>query len=477
MKKYKYLLFVLMLFIPTYVQASIGFSCPNDKIETGKEFSCTVFGPEYCSSLQFELELPEGFAYVKSNPTSSYKLISSDKVFSYEGTGLHSRVVTVITILAPTNLPAEKYGITLKNIKLKYTKEDSVETTKENITRNITLKSKIQPPKTEAPTTNKIETYTLSFNENGANTKINPITCQKDSVDCQVDLTKIEKPIKPNYNFTGFSETKNCEKIITSYLITKNTNLYACFKDSNPESKVLYLTSLNIENYELSFSKFKFSYDLYVSTDVNSLKIDAISNDPDVVVTVLNNDNLKLGNNEVIIELIKGELYTSYKINVIKSETDTNKPKETDLVNDIIIKNYSFPFNKEVFNYNLTIKRNESKLDIETVKKEGVEITINGNEDLKSGSVIRITAINDNGDLKEYRINITVLSLFDEYKTYIIIAASIIFAIIVWYIVGKAKGRFDKNKLGTIQEKKPKKMPNEKKNKKPKKETLEKLEL
>ncbi len=83
-----------------------------------------------------------------------------------------------------------------------------------------------------------------------------------------------------------------------------------------------FLKKLEIDNYDISFDKYKYNYDIVVEDEVNSLNIKAELQNSNAKYTITGNDDLKKNNNKVIIEVTaeNGDknIYTIY----VKKESE-----------------------------------------------------------------------------------------------------------------------------------------------------------
>ena len=100
---------------------------------------------------------------------------------------------------------------------------------------------------------------------------------------------------------------------------------------------------------------------------------------------------------------------------------------------DIKINNYDISFDKDIYEYELTIK-DEDKLDIEPMLMDNSsKYSIIGNNKLKNGSVIEIKVIAENNDTKTYKIKINKKD--DNNNKYQIIFIGIIGILVIINII------------------------------------------
>ena len=141
----------------------------------------------------------------------------------------------------------------------------------------------------------------------------------------ELDITAIPENDEAQVNITGNKNLKNgLNKIkikVTSKDKTK-TNEYTInvTKTSNEKNANADLEMLAIEYFELipEFDKNVTNYSVEVSNEVDKLNILAISSDESAKVDISGNENLKIGNNNIIINITakNGVTNKKYYINV-----------------------------------------------------------------------------------------------------------------------------------------------------------------
>ncbi len=180
-----------------------------------------------------------------------------------------------------------------------------------------------------------------------------------------------------------------------------------------------FLSSISLSDGNINFDKNTTSYTVNVDTSVKEITISAVAESSKAKVTGSGTKTLKDGTNKFEIS-VKAENETVKKYVVIvnrgastKPAEDTNKTEETnatttpEYLKSIIIKNHDFTFDPNIFEYDITIGAGEDKLDILYQSGDGYETTIEGNENLKNGSVVKLIVEKD-GDVKVYSFKIKV---------------------------------------------------------------------
>ena len=185
---------------------------------------------------------------------------------------------------------------------------------------------------------------------------------------------------------------------------------------------------------DIKFAKDKFIFYVNTETPVGNILLPK-ELDLEGTNIILSSDNPKV----ITIEdkKIKTHLLGSANISIKKDDNIISvvevsvikKPEEKLKIN---VKGYNLNFSEEKKDYILKIK-NEKKLDFD-INKPSKYVIINGNENLKNGSIITIT-INDTNK-KEYTINIKKKN---NYTLYFIIVISILLLVNIIRMIIKSK--------------------------------------
>lgn len=476
-----YLKYILLFIIPINVYAvNLGFNmgCLPSTIKSGEEFVCSIYGPQDCSEAEMRLELPEGFTYKSAVMGKNYSNDGSNLTFKLTGKGKHDDLVALITITAPTVSEDTKFEIELTDIKFKYS--DNLEyKTNNSITRNVKVKTRINY--TTVPTTTKTssEKLVVTLDPNGGDGESQIISCVPSVGKCEINLDDTLVPVKEGNTFKGWGSTKDCVEGHTGkYEIDSNNTLYACWESDSENKGLPYLESLNVENYAIDFSKFKYEYIINVNNDVTDLNITAIAVSETATIDINKPEKLFEGNNAVIITVKDNGSTLTYTIYVNKGQKAIDESLK---LSSLKLGKYPINFNPDVNEYNVTIDYNETKLDIEGVCANSTSTyEVIGNEGLKNGSQVIITVKSAAGDEANYTINIKQKTIFEQYSSYTIAGGIIIFMLTVYFIVkiikNNEKKEEDKAKKAPIKAEKVKKEKKTKKEKKKKKDEVETLE-
>jgi len=273
----------------------------------------------------------------------------------------------------------------------------------------IENKAYVEPTKVTTTTTTSNEiTYTVILDNNGDKDE-KKCNVKKEGETCNVTLPNLETE-----GFKGWGSSNTCQDgKFGSTKVNQNITYYACYEKKEVEAqKELYLKTLKVldnKNEEIKFGTFsikKLDYEFKVLNEVDKLEIIATADD-NVTIEYDGYENLVVGENNVIIKLTdENNITNEYKLKVTRlkeGETITN----INYLSALVIGNYNINFNKDKFNYNLTIDKDINKLVINAVplnEKHQVEYINNNN--LENGSVIEINVLDGEDNVTTYKINI-----------------------------------------------------------------------
>ena len=181
------------------------------------------------------------------------------------------------------------------------------------------------------------------------------------------------------------------------------------------------LKSLNVEPGKIDFDEKKYEYRLTVEYGVNEIKIDAIPNNKDAKVEIIN-EPLVVGENEIKVIVTSDKSKSEYVILVTREE---NVDKSVANLRKIEIDEYpKLDFKENVLDYVLSFTKVPEKLTIRAFSKEDdSEIEISGNENLKNGSKIVVKNIlKENGITREYILEIKEEKESHDNKTVLLIS-------------------------------------------------------
>jgi len=165
----------------------------------------------------------------------------------------------------------------------------------------------------------------------------------------------------------------------------------------------------NLKDIFLSYGKVDFSseeteYTVNVDFEISTMKITAEVEDKKSKVEIEGSEDLVVGENIFTIKVTaEDESVKEYKVKIIRDEkviiTDSNKLK------NIKVQGYEINFSPDVYLY--TVKTDKQQLNIEVeLNDTNSTYKINGNDNLKDGSIISIVVTDKTGNNSIYKIQI-----------------------------------------------------------------------
>ena len=284
-----------------------------------------------------------------------------------------------------------------------------------NFTLTIKNQAYTTTKKTESTTTTKdanIKEVTVTLDSNNGTDKTTK-TCKiaNGSSYCNVTLPKLDIE-----GFTGWGTASTCKEGSSgSIKVEKDITYYACNEknSSTTETGDIYLKTLKLTNKDTkeeinigTFSIRKTEYNIKVLNEVQNIEVNATS-DEGVKIDITGNENLKVGENEIVIKLTSSDNKTNeYKIKVNRLKVG-EKITNIHYLKSLVIGGYNINFNKDNFNYTITISNEISKLEITPIVEDTEDrYEILNNNDLANGSIVKINVIGSDNTTTTYNINI-----------------------------------------------------------------------
>ena len=265
--------------------------------------------------------------------------------------------------------------------------------------------------KTNTLSSLEIENYKIlhDFNKNTVNYTL---TVKKDVTSVKINATLDSD--KSSFNKGYGPRTVNLNYGVNTILIkvtseSKSTKTYTIkVTREDDRSSNNYLKSLNVSSGDFEFNKKTQNYSFTVQNEVTSIKVFAVAEDEKSKVSGAQTYNLKEGLNKInIVVTAENKQTRTYTLQVTRIVKNINKEVNNKL-KSLEISNYQINFDPETTIYNLTIE-NESSLDIiPNVQDSTSSVVVNGNENLKDGSVIKLIVTAVDGSTKEYIIQLGV---------------------------------------------------------------------
>ena len=196
------------------------------------------------------------------------------------------------------------------------------------------------------------------------------------------------------------------------------------------------LSSLTISNTSIVFDKNTFNYNISVPYEITNVTIDAIAEDSRSKV-VVNNRDLIVGDNIVtIVVTSENGAERIYTLN-IKRLTEAEKMSDNNNVSTIDIFGHDFELVDGVYDYDVKIASNENSLifniDMEDDRSNYI---VEGNENIKDGSVVTIKAISESGIEKEYKFHISKESIKSEDSQFVNYLLACFISLIIGFVIG-----------------------------------------
>ncbi len=479
MKNIKYIILLLIVLVPIKVNALISLDCPWQS-KPGQEIICSIKSDYNVSSFETSLNLDPKVNYSGANEGTGFENKTSGRDFYYTssegGTNISSfKIFVPYAITANTS-----FTIVLSNIKYIFSSGSALKTQadlKATVQVNVETTTKVTTTKEKTTTTaGSSKTFTITLNPNNGTSKTSTVTCTATGSSCKINLSSVTKPTKTGFTFAGWGNQATCtDGNTSSYDADKNTTLYACWKSDSGENTTttapvntgtkLLLKTLTVEGQELEFSKFKYDYELTVLFEIESLVIAAEPAKEDVKVEIDDASALALGDNNLAIKLSDNEgNLTTYVIKVKRlNEGETIRQISSDAtLKSLTLGEYNINFVPTVTDYNLEVKSETTALNITpVVNEEHAAFTIEGNENLATGSTVKITVTAEDGvTTNTYNIHIEVNKGIKDYLKYIILGSILLLAIIVLVISNLSRKKKTNNTNKTVTTKAPaKKVP------------------
>lgn len=248
------------------------------------------------------------------------------------------------------------------------------------------------------PTFNKNTTsYTLKVKENVTSIKIN--------AKLESDKSSFVSGYGPRDVNLKYGENTIVIQVKSEAESIKKYTIKVTREDNRSSNN--YLKSLNVSAGDFKFDKKTLNYSFSVSNDTTSIKVIAASEDNKSKIDGAKTYDLKEGINKIVISVTAENGSTrKYTLQVTRIVKEIKKEVNNKL-ESLDIENYQISFDPENTIYNLTID-NETELKINFKTQDSTSSAIiNGNNNLKNGSTIKVTVTGVDGSTKDYIINIS----------------------------------------------------------------------
>lgn len=223
-----------------------------------------------------------------------------------------------------------------------------------------------------------------------------------------VEITAVKENVDAKVEGLGVHNLDIGRNLIQINVTSKdgivNTYTLVIYRNGNSDAT---LSSLNIKNqkYYPIFNKNEENYELEISSDIDSLEIEAIPTDINSNVVISGNKNLKTGENIIKIVVTAPDKITSktYNIKVNKKVSQNN------YLSSLIVQGYEITPSFDKTNqgpYIVNVNSSVNNIIVDaTAEDEKTTITGIGNVSLKSGqNIIKVSAISEDNNERIYTI-------------------------------------------------------------------------
>lgn len=297
---------------------------------------------------------------------------------------------------------------------------------------------------------------TISFNKNTTTYNLN--------VDSNVNSIKINATLEDSKSsfVSGFGpRTVNLNygnNKIEIKVKAENTNIKTYTINVNRKdnrSSNNYLKEITLDKGNILFNKNTLEYSTTVYYDVTKINVVATPEDSKATVTI-NSPNLLVGNNLITI-VVKAEngATRTYKITVIRYDENV-KMSDNNNISTLKVLGHEIDFKPDVLEYDLTIKDEYALVFEVSLEDPKSNYTIEGNKELKDGSIIKVISKSESGLDKEYKFNIHKEKVKEDKKDnnnqnnhniFIYTIIGFISGILITIIVTKIINKKNNNKL------------------------------
>lgn len=407
----KIIIFLFVLFMPVLVEADsfLSLSCDKNKVDVGDQIICRLTSKvdEDYDLIKYDISLSDGLSLidVRSNYSDLWNVSFEEASANNLVSGLQEFGILLIK--------ADKSGdmkISINNVK--YGIKNNLDSIKDlkDVSYDIKVISKDNYLKMVKINGKEIN----DFDKNILNYKINT---SKKEID--IECTKSDE----------FASVKGCEKIsiseksdksivpivVTSESGSLRTYILEFINEEVEDINNKSLDDVIIKNDKndtiiFNYKKDVYYYDIQVDKSVKSVNIKPIIENKEFsLVKGYNGGDFKLlpGNNVVLVKVKDSDGYEKvYTFNIIKPIDDLSN---NSYIKELKVKDYDIKFNKKVKSYNIEIKRRDKVLDFDVVLEDSnSHYVIEGNNDLKNGSVIKIIVTAPDASTSTYLIYVNI---------------------------------------------------------------------
>ncbi len=393
----------IILLIPINIKATTintSLICPASA-NKGDVISCkiTITSDATINGVAANYNLGSNFTYVSFTPNSSIGFSSnyaSASGFSVGNNAGKSGTFTIGVLKVKVNNPG---SLSVTNFDLSDTNFNSY--TASNKTATIRLNS----------TNNNLSTLNTNqgniiFDKNTLNYNLNVdsnVTSILINASLEDKTAKFVKGYGPRTVNLKYGKNAIQIKVQAESSTIKTYTINVNRKDNRNTNN--YLKTLTLSSGSINFNKNTLNYTMTVNYEITKINVQATTEDPKAKVTI-NSPNLIVGNNTITIKVTsENEQVRTYKI-VVERLSQEVKKSDNNNVTSLKVLGHNFDFNKDTLEYDLSIKDEYALVFEISLEDAKASYKIEGNEDLKDGSVIKVLSTSESGKTKEYKFNI-----------------------------------------------------------------------
>ncbi len=400
-KKKIIVLLIMALVIPINALAgsvTVDLDCPASA-NKNSEVMCQISASSdtNLAGIQFNYDLKDA-NYQSFTPEKNWSVYSNSSI----GVSLGIDATTEKVVVGSLKIGVGTTNATVSLTKIQGTNNSYETLNGNNISKTIRIKSDI----------NTLQTLTVEGLELNPkfDSNISDYTIKTDN-----DSIKIDGIANANATIKGLG-TFNLKYGLNTYNIevTSESGIKKVYKidvtRNDKRSSNCDLKKLTIDEGNIKFNKNTTTYNIEVEPNVSKINISAEKEDANAKFVDKYGPrkiDLKYGNNKIEIKVqAENQTIKVYTINVNRKD---NRSDNANLKNIIVNPgNLVFDSNKDTFE--LTVKSDVNKIEINPEVADSHSKVIIDNQDLKEGlNKIKITVIAENGNKKIYTINVTKL--------------------------------------------------------------------
>ena len=213
-----------------------------------------------------------------------------------------------------------------------------------------------------------------------------------------------------------------------------------------------YLSELNLSEGTIEFDKTQLEYNVTVLNEIETIEVTAKTEDTKAKYKINAPKKLEVGENEITIVVTAENGSTrEYKV-IVERKAENEVISGNNKLSSLAVDGYQLNFNSEIYEYTLKIADEKSLIISYQQEDETSDVIINGNENLKNGSIITVNVTSEDGNTQVYKINIQKEEK-DNLFMYIIIGGVVLLLLIIIIVIianSKKKKNNDGNQNGNL---------------------------